>query len=244
MTVHRYGTMMVLSGPSGAGKSTACAQLLARHPGLDFSVSCTTRSPRPSEVDGVHYRFVTCDQFQERLMADAFLEHAQVHGSYYGTLRPELETRLAQGGDVLLDIDVQGARQIRQRIHGSFLADCAVFVFFAPPTYRDLEARLRGRGSESEEAISQRLRNAREELRTWPEYDYLVVNDQVEFAVDLLEAILESAAGAVRRVRDFDPFVESPETGPTEGGIVESAPDPTEKDLSADSIPPRPGDRR
>jgi guanylate kinase len=187
----RPGTLLVLSGPSGAGKSTVCGDLLRRRPSLHFSVSATTRAPRPGERDGVQYHFLSRGEFARRLAADAFLESAEVHGHLYGTLRAEVEPYLLRGTDVLLDIDVQGARQVRERLAARPLAGRVVFAFLAPPSDAELERRLRGRGTEPEEVIRRRLENARRELAAAGEYDHVVVNDTVADAVARLAVLLD-----------------------------------------------------
>ena len=197
----RLGTALIVSGPSGTGKSTVCKPVMTTMPDLHFSVSCTTRSPRPGEQDGVDYFFITTEEFQRRLQADAFLEHAEVHGNLYGTPRSEVEPYVVAGRDVLLDIDVQGARQVRQRIADTPTGRAAVFVFIAPPSLEELERRLRGRQTETEAAIQRRLSNARDEMAAWLEYDYLVINDQVEAAGNQLRAILLATHCQVSRRR-------------------------------------------
>ncbi len=191
-SMNRIGTALVISGPSGAGKSTVCAQVLTAWPDLRFSVSCTTRTPRPGEVNGKDYHFLARAEYDRLITAGEFLEHAEVHGNGYGTLRREVEPFLERGGDVLLDIDVQGARQVRQRIAGTPLAGHTVFTFLAPPSLAVLEQRLRGRGTDAEEVIRRRLENARCELAAWREYEYLVINDQVTDAAADLLAILRA----------------------------------------------------
>lgn len=202
----RLGTALVVSGPSGAGKSTVCKQVLAGHR-MHFSVSCTTRAPRAGETDGREYFFLSRSVFEEKIAANAFLEHAEVHGNYYGTLRSEVEPWLERGEDVLLDIDVQGARQIRERARGSLTGRRAAFVFLAPPSLAVLEQRLRGRQTDSEEVILRRLANARREMTAWRDYDYLVVNDTVERAVAEMTAILDAAHCATSAV-EWDPLAE------------------------------------
>ena len=204
----RRGVALVISGPSGAGKSTVCGQLLVVEPGIHFSISCTTRLPRQGETDGVQYYFLSRAEFERRIAADAFLEHADVHGNYYGTLRSEVEPFLERGQDVLLDIDVQGAAQLRRRAGYGLTGHNAVYVFMAPPSLAELERRLRGRGTDSEEVIQRRLLNARREMAASGEYDQVVVNDQVPLAVARLEAILEAARRGVRK-RTCDPLPES-----------------------------------
>ena len=199
-TYTKWGVALVVSGPSGAGKSTVCRGLRAQWPDLHFSVSCTTRTPRPGETNGVEYTFLSPDEFRTRIAQGAFLEHAEVHGNYYGTPRSEVEPFVEAGADVLLDIDVQGARQVRESVQRNGLADRVLFAFLAPPSLAELETRLRGRGTESEDVIQRRLANARREMDAWGEYDYLVVNDEVELAVARLLAILTAGHCAVRNV--------------------------------------------
>ena len=194
----KSGVPVVVSGPSGAGKSTVCREWLAREPALHFSVSCTTRPPRPGETDGAAYYFLSRAQFEARLAADGFLEHAEVHGNYYGTPRSEVTTRLSADRDVLLDVDVQGARSLRHQLDATVFGP-PVFVFIAPPSLAVLEQRLRGRGTESEATIQRRLRNARLEVTAWSEYDFLVINDDVAAAVTRLQAILVAARCATSR---------------------------------------------
>ena len=192
---------LVVSGPSGAGKSTVCGQLLTAIPEMHFSVSCTTRAPRNGETDGVQYYFLSRTEFERRIAADAFLEHADVHGNYYGTLRSEVEPFLECGQDVLLDIDVQGAAQLRQRAGNSLTGQSAVYVFIEPPSLAELERRLRGRGTDCEEVIQRRLLNARREMAVSGDYDHIVVNDEVPLAVGRLEAILDAARRGLRAPR-------------------------------------------
>jgi guanylate kinase len=189
----RRGSMIVVSGPSGAGKTTLYRAVLGRHPEVHFSVSCTTRSPRPTESDGNDYYFIPDAEFAARVAAGAFLEHAVVHGNRYGTLRSEVEGPVGMGADVLLDIDVQGARQVRELVRDTALADCALFVFCAPPSLAELERRLKLRGTDGPEVIARRLEHARIELAAWREYDWVVVNDRLGDAIAQLEAIVLAA---------------------------------------------------
>ena len=165
MSIKRNGMVLILSGPSGSGKSTLYKKALQSVGGFEFSVSCTTRQPREGEENGVDYHFVSRERFGDLLEQDAFAEHAEVHGNFYGTLKSELISRMERGKDVLLDIDVQGAMQLRALCEKEpFFADSCVFVFVMPPSYTELEKRLRGRGSETEESakkdsFSQRVRS-------------------------------------------------------------------------------------
>lgn len=202
----RNGMVLILSGPSGSGKSTLYKRAFAVTGGFEFSVSCTTRSPREGELDGIDYHFKTREQFTELLKQDAFAEHAEVHGNYYGTLKSELLGRLEKGIDVLLDIDVQGAMQLRELCKKDpRFADACVFVFVMPPSYAELEKRLRGRGSETEETLARRLKNARQEMTFWKEYDYVILNDQLEEASERFTALINTMRLAVRRMRK-EPF--------------------------------------
>lgn len=189
----RLGTLLIVSGPSGTGKTTLCRQLLNAEPELHFSVSCTTRTPRAGEKDGMDYHFLSSEQFDRYVEQNAFLEHARVHDQYYGTLRSEVESRVFDGTDVLLDIDVQGARQVREAIRDTLLAETATFVFIGPPTIAEMARRLRGRGTDPEPVVERRLKNAEEELRAWREYDYLVVNDVLEQAFHGFRAVLDAS---------------------------------------------------
>jgi guanylate kinase len=170
----RSGILLLVSGPSGSGKSTLCRRLESEGE-AEFSVSCTTRAPREGEVDGRDYHFVPPDEFARRVDAGEFLEHAEVHGNRYGTLRSEVVDRLRKGTDVVMDIDVQGATQVRACEDGT-IRRALVDLFVMPPDERELEARLRGRGTDSEEVIALRLKNAIEEMAQWPEYRYRLVS--------------------------------------------------------------------
>jgi guanylate kinase len=194
------GDLLIVSSPSGAGKTTLIRKLLEDRtlgPGsLHFSVSHTTRAPRAGEVDGREYYFVSPKAFVALREADGFLESAEVHGHLYGTSRKEVEPRLAAGVDVLLDIDVQGARQVRSRIAE------AVKVFVFPPSREALEARLRARASDSPESVARRLAAARRELAEFGEYDYAIINEDLEAAADELRAVLVSRRASRDRRRE------------------------------------------
>ncbi len=180
----RRGNLFVISGASGVGKSTVIAQVLKAHPELYFSVSCTTRAPREGEVEGVNYHFISRKEFEEQIEQGSFLEHAEYVGNYYGTSAHIVGEKLEAGIDVLLDIEVQGAAQVR--------AKCpeATLIFIIPPSFEELARRLRARKTDSEEKITGRLTRAKEEYREIPSYHYLVVNDEVSRAAKELEAIL------------------------------------------------------
>lgn len=179
--------VFVITGPSGVGKGTLIRGLLERMPELELSVSATTRAPRPGEQDRVDYHFLTPEQFEARVSAGDFVEHANYSGNRYGTLRSDLEHRLAQGAGVVLEIEVQGARQVRGAIPE------AVAVFIAPPSESALRARLVGRGTDSPEQVDQRLRTAERELEAQPEFAHVVVNDRLEQATDELVSIVRTA---------------------------------------------------
>jgi len=179
----------VVTGPSGVGKGTLIRALLHRLPQLELSVSATTRGPRPGEEDGVDYHFLTPEQFDERVRAGDFVEHATYSGNRYGTLRSELERRVRAGMPVVLEIEVQGARQVRSALPDS------VAVFIAPPSREALRARLVGRGTDSAEQVEERLRTADVELEARPEFGHVVVNDRLEDAVNELAQIAEEALG-------------------------------------------------
>lgn len=187
------GALFVISAPSGAGKSTLIGRLMAVVPGLAFSVSWTTRLPRPGEVDGVHYHFTNEARFREMIAKGELLEWAEVHGKLYGTGRAETAAALSRGVDLVLDIDVQGAAQVR----ASGMA--ATFIFILPPDYDTMVARLRGRGTEDGATIARRLQSAAVELPRWREFDYLVVNDDLEAAAAELIAVVRAARARVER---------------------------------------------
>ena len=184
MTVKRRGTLFVVSAPSGAGKTTLCRELRLRVPGVSYSVSVTTRAPRPGEIDGIDFEFVDEGRFREMVSAGEFAEHAVVHGHLYGTRASTLERALAAGTDILLDIDTQGAKRLKEH------APEAVLIFIVAPSMAVLERRLRERRSDNDNDITRRLWRAREEIALWRQYDYLIVNRDVKEALDQLEAIV------------------------------------------------------
>ncbi len=181
----RRGFALVVSAPSGAGKTTLCRRLISEDPEISFSVSFTTRPPRPREKEGVDYFFVSEETFQKMIKEGAFLEWAKVHGHYYGTSKDQVLKALESGQDILLDIDVQGAAQVKKT-----LGQDAVLVFVLPPSFEELERRLRRRSTESETAIRQRLENAKQEITRAEEFEYLILNDNLETAFKDLKSIL------------------------------------------------------
>jgi guanylate kinase len=185
---------IVVSGPSGAGKTRLIQELLAAEPWLVPSISATSRPPRGEEKDGVHYHFQSREEFEALIAAGGLLEWARVYDHHYGTLRAPLEAHLAAGRGVVLNIDVQGGRQIRA------VRPDAVLIFLVPPSFDVLEQRLRGRGTDSEEEIRRRLANARGELAAAGEYDYLVVNDDLARAVGRVRHLLEAERCRVGRL--------------------------------------------
>lgn len=196
------GLLIVLSGPSGAGKSTVVKKLMQQRGNIHFSVSYTTRAPRNEDIDGVTYNFVDRAEFERMIEANEFLEYAEYSGNYYGTSLKVIEEKQASGVDVLLDIEVQGAANVRAKCPD------AVLVFTIPPSYEELERRLRGRNTDDEETIRKRLSRALEEIHEIPKYDYLVVNDQVDNAVSELDAIMSAAeCRTASRRKIVDSFV-------------------------------------
>jgi len=204
--MNRYGTLLLTAGPSGTGKTTVRNALVQRQPDLHFSVSCTTRTPREGEQDGGDYTFVDTATFLKRAENGGFLEFAEVHGNYYGTLRSEVESHVHKGQSVLLDIDVQGMRQIVRNIRDTWLNPMLTTVFIAPPSLQEMEARLRRRGTENEEIIRTRLSNAIHELQAWREFQYLVINTTVDQAVDELCAIIVACNARTPLMRDMHPW--------------------------------------
>ena len=191
----RAARLWVISAPSGAGKTSLVRALLAARSNLAVSVSHTTRRQRPNEVEGRDYHFVDIPRFEQMVAAGAFLEHARVFDNYYGTGRAQLEARLAAGQDVLLEIDWQGARQVR-----AALPSCTT-IFILPPSRGALEQRLKGRGTDSPEVIARRLADAVADMSHWHEFDYVVVNDRFDQAVAELLAILDGTGEALRTDR-------------------------------------------
>jgi guanylate kinase len=193
--VRRGGRLFVVSAPSGTGKTTVVERLVQLLPDLALSRSYTSRPARPGEADGVDYNFVSRRRFEEMIAADAFLEWADVFGNLYGTCAGDADRDLANGRDLVLVIDVQGARQVRRRRRDT------VGVFVMPPSFAVLERRLRGRSKDTEEAMQRRLQTAREEVAAFTEYDYVIVNDELEACVDRLRAIVLAERTRLRSAR-------------------------------------------
>ena len=184
----RKGTLYVFTGPSGAGKGTVLSRLLSEDEKLFFAISATTRAPRPGEKDGVQYYFLTKEDFEAKIAANAFLEHAKYVDNYYGTLEAPVNEKLEAGYDVILEIEVQGAMQIKKK------RPDAVMVFIAPPSFEELASRLRGRGTETEESIQERLATARQELAEQDKFTVKLVNNQIEpCAAELYQVICQRA---------------------------------------------------
>ena len=195
------GRLFVISAPSGAGKTTLLRGVMSSLVKVKFSVSHTTRLPREGEVDGVDYYFVSRDKFQQMIADNMFLEYADVHGNQYGTSHASIVKQLEEGFDVILDIDVQGAAILRKNPEVD-----AAFVFISPPSLVELERRLRGRGTEDEDRIKVRLINARTELESSGEYDYLIVNNDIDEATNLLRSIILAERSKSHRLPTGDPI--------------------------------------
>ncbi|MEP9371127.1 guanylate kinase [Mesorhizobium sp. KR1-2] len=192
--IRRRGLMLVLSSPSGAGKSTIARTLLESDPSLELSVSVTTRARRGSEIDRVHYHFVSQRDFERLRDTDALLEWAEVHGNYYATPREPAEAAMAAGRDMLFDIDWQGAEQLKEKMPADIVS-----IFILPPSMKELKTRLKRRAEDSDEVIEKRLENARVEIEHWRDYDYVVVNDDLDRAYSAVRAIV--TAERLRRNR-------------------------------------------
>jgi guanylate kinase len=196
MHIHRRGLMLVLSSPSGAGKSTISRALLDNDDNLAMSVSVTTRKPRPGEVDGVHYHFIDVDEFKSMVANDGLLEHARVFDNFYGTPRDRVEAALKSGKDVLFDIDWQGTQQLLEKAPHDL-----VRVFILPPSIEELERRLRSRNQDTDEVVRGRMAKALDEMSHWSEYDYVIVNDDINRSISSARSIL--AAERLRRGRQI-----------------------------------------
>ena len=201
--IQRRGLLIILSSPSGAGKSTLAKRLMAWDPTLSFSVSATTRDPRPGETNGVEYYFKTKAEFEAMVDAGEMLEHAEVFGNYYGTPKGPVETAMMAGRDTIFDIDWQGGQQIRR----SALANDVVSIFILPPSIADLETRLRGRAQDSDEVIANRMAQSRDEISHWAEYDDVMVNRDVDAAEAELKTILMAERSRANRQPGLNEFV-------------------------------------
>ncbi|WP_051279125.1 guanylate kinase [Hellea balneolensis] len=208
MKANRRGIMVVLSSPSGAGKTTLTRMLLKENPDMAMSVSATTRQPRPGEKDGEDYYFISKNKFTDMVDDDEFLEYAKVFDNFYGTPRAPVEQALGDGRDVVFDIDWQGAQQLTQAA-----ADDLVKIFILPPNMVELEKRLRTRAQDSDDVISKRMSKSENEISHWPEYDYVIVNENVETAMEELRTIVASERMRRRRQPWLSGFVKSLTTG-------------------------------
>ncbi|MGL4854351.1 MAG: guanylate kinase [Lentisphaeria bacterium] len=194
----KIGAVILISGPSGAGKSTLLKPILQQDKNLQFSVSCTTRTIRKGEQDGIDYHFLSVEKFKQKIAAGDFLEWALVHDNFYGTLKSSVLDQVKSGKDVILDIDVQGALQIKELLQSDStsseikLSDLISYVFISPPSYEILENRLRARGTESEDSLKKRLQNSKGEMLQFSKYDYLIVNTDVDIATNQLKSVISA----------------------------------------------------
>jgi guanylate kinase len=200
--IARRGILLVLSSPSGAGKSTITRAMLDREADLQFSVSVTTRKPRAGEIDGHHYHFIDKPRFDRMVKDNALIEHAGVFGNYYGTPRKPIEEALAAGRDVILDLDWQGTQQLKQAMRAD-----VVSVFILPPDHETLEKRLKTRAQDSDAVVQARMKKSAEETSHWPEYDYVVINDDLEASVALAKSILAAERAKRERLPGLADFV-------------------------------------
>jgi guanylate kinase len=201
--MQRRGLLIILSSPSGAGKSTLARRLMAWDPTLRFSVSATTRAPRPGETDGIEYYFKSKDAFTAMVETGEMLEHAEVFGNFYGTPKAPVEAAMAEGRDTLFDIDWQGGQQVRR----SSLAKDVVSIFVLPPSIADLETRLRTRAQDSDDVIAGRMAKSRDEISHWGEYDYVIINRDIDTAEAELKTILLAERARADRQPGLNDFV-------------------------------------
>ncbi|UHS56164.1 guanylate kinase [Agrobacterium vaccinii] len=197
--IARRGLMLVISSPSGAGKSTIARNLLEKDKNISLSVSVTTRARRQSEIDGIHYHFISKRDFERMREGEELLEWAEVHGNFYGTPREPVEAAMEEGKDMLFDIDWQGAEQLQDKMKAD-----VVSIFILPPTMTELQSRLHRRAEDTEEVIQTRLANSRSEIEHWRDYDYVILNDDLQAAFEAIEAIVK--AERVRRDRRHGMF--------------------------------------
>ena len=190
------GVLIVISGPSGAGKGTICQELLNKNDNIYLSVSATTRQPRQGEIDGENYYFLTQEEFEKKVKNNGFIEYANVHGNYYGTPKVNVEKMLEEGKDVILEIDIQGALKVKENFSEG------VFIFILPPSMDELKRRIIKRGSETEESLMTRFKNAYQEINYVSKYNYSVVNDTLEIAVSKVESIITAEKCRVDRIKD------------------------------------------
>ena len=200
----RRGLLLILSSPSGAGKSTLSQMLMSWDPTMRFSISATTRKPRPGEEDGREYYFRSRDDFQAMVASDEMLEHAEVFGNFYGSPRGPVEAAMQAGTDTLFDIDWQGGQQVKQAMRGD-----VVSIFILPPSIAELDRRLRNRAQDSDEVIAGRMAKSRDEISHWAEYDYVLVNDDLERTFESLKTILTAERLKRERQPQLSAFVRS-----------------------------------
>lgn len=198
----RRGFLLILSSPSGAGKSTL-SRLLLKDGQLELSISMTTRPRRPSEVDGLHYHFISKKEFERKRDGDEFIEWAEVHGNYYGTLRESVENVLSAGRDMLFDIDYQGTEQLQKK-----MPDDTVSIFILPPSMKELISRLHRRAEDSQNIINLRLKNARTEMKHWRSYDYVVINEDLNQSLSLIKSIYLAETAKRERCSFLESFVD------------------------------------
>jgi guanylate kinase len=196
MVTKGRGLLIVISGPSGAGKGTICKRFMEKNKDVTLSVSATTRSPRIGELEGVNYFFMSKEEFKEKIETNDFLEYAEVYDNYYGTPKSNVEELLESGKDVILEIDIQGALKVKENTREG------VFVFILPPSMEELKQRIINRGSETQESLMKRFKSAYKEINFISKYNYAVVNDKVEIAVEKLEAIISAEKCRVDRIKD------------------------------------------